>query len=71
MNLTNKLINIESLTVVSYPPESTVKVTVSEEVIPGAFQVTGTYSLKFDTLFSGFNDPQLLQFVNEVLINLP
>lgn len=71
MNLSNKTVTIETLTVVSYPPESSVKVSVSEEVLPGVFKSVGQYVLKFEAIFSGFDDPNLLSNVNVILEQLP
>lgn len=71
MDLSNKIVSIDSMTVVGYPPESTVKVNISEEVIPGVFQQTGHYMLKFEAVFNGFDDPALLALINEKLLQLP
>lgn len=71
MNLSNKTVTIETLTVVSYPPESNVKVNISEEVLPGIFKSVGQYVLKFDAIFTGFDDPNLLSSVNTLLEQLP
>jgi hypothetical protein len=71
MNLQNKNVTIESLSVNSYPPESTVKVAVSEELLPGVFKNLGTYTLKFEMVFNSFNDPNLLAVVADMLEQLP
>jgi hypothetical protein len=71
MILQNKTVTIESLVVVSYPPESSVKVSLTEEVLPGVFKHVGTYTLKFEMIFNGFDDPNLLSVVNEMLLQLP
>lgn len=71
MDLTNKVITIESLSVNSYPPESTAKVQVTQEIAPNIFKEIGTYNLKFEVVFTGFDDPGLMSLVNQALTSIP
>lgn len=71
MNLENKTINIEMMSVVSYPPETTVTVNISEEILEGVFRHIGKYNIKFDNSFHSSSDPALLQLVNEKLSLIP
>lgn len=71
MDLTNKVITIESLSVNSYPPESTAKVQVTQEIAPNVFKEIGTYNLKFEVVFTGFDDPGLMALINQVLTGIP
>jgi hypothetical protein len=71
MDLSNKIVTTETLTVVSYPPESTVRVSVSEEIYPGVFKTVGQYVFKFESIFSGFDDPNLQANINTILEQLP
>lgn len=71
MNLENKTINVEMMSVTSYPPETTVIVNISEEILEGVFRHIGKYSIKFDQIFHSSSDPALLQMVNEKLLLIP
>ena len=71
MDLSNKIVTIETLTVVSYPPEATVKVSVSEEILPQMFKTIGQYTFKFEAVFTGFDDPNLLSGINAFLEQIP
>lgn len=71
MDLSNKTITIDSMAVTTFPPETTVKVSVSSEVLPGMFQVIGQYNFKLEILFSGFDDPNLLEAIRVMLEQLP
>jgi hypothetical protein len=71
MNLENKTVTIEMMSVVSYPPETTVTVNISEEIFEGLFRHIGKYDIKFDSIFHSSSDPYLLQLVNEKLSLIP
>ena len=71
MDLSNKIVTVENLTVVSYPAESTVKVSVSEEILPQVFKTLGQYTFKFEAIFTGFDDPNLLSGINAYLEQIP
>lgn len=71
MNLENKIINIEMMSVTSYPPDTTVTVSISEEILEGVFRHIGKYNIKFDQIFQSSSDPALLQMVNEKLSLIP
>ena len=70
MDLTNKIITIVQMTVNSYPEETTVKVSLSQEISPGVFKVLDTYDLKYDRIFQGTEDAALLAAINETLTGL-
>jgi len=71
MNLENKIVNVVSLSVVTYPPEARVTINVSEEIMEGVFKTIGTYDMKFDILFHSASDPALLNLIYEKLAQLP
>jgi len=67
MDLTNKIITVVYMSVVSFPEETSVKVTVSQEIAPGVFKTLDTYDLKYDRLYNNTSDPALLAAINETL----
>jgi hypothetical protein len=71
MNLSDKTITILGMSVITYPEETTVKVSVSQEVIPGVFKVLDTYDLKIERAFMSTQDPALLLAINEILQTIP
>ena len=71
MDLTNKIVNITYMSVNSYPPETTTKVTISQEILPGVFKTLDIYDLKFDQVYQGTSDAALLAAINEKLTAIP
>lgn len=71
MDLSNKTVIITMLSSTTFPPSTNVEVRVSEEVIPGVHKVVGVYSLNFQELYSGLEEPALLAAVYEQLTSLP
>lgn len=71
MNLTNKQVQVTALSVTSFPPETTAKVEIREEVIPGVYKNIGTYNIKFDVAYTGTDEPALLAAINEKLLAIP
>jgi hypothetical protein len=71
MDLTNKQVHVSTLTVSTFPPETTAKVEVREEVIPGVFKNIGTYNIKFNVAYTGTDEPALLAAINEKLLEIP
>lgn len=71
MDLSNKLIVINTITTTSYPPNTDVEVRVSEELAPGVHRVVGVYSLNFPEVYSGLEHPALMSAVAEVLEGIP
>lgn len=71
MDLTNKQVTIQSLSVNTFPPSTVAKVVVSEEVIPGVFVAVATYDMTFDKTYNGLEEPALLAAINEKLLLVP
>lgn len=71
MDLSNKAVVITMLSSTTFPPSTNVEVRVSEEIIPGVHKVTGVYSLNFQDLYSGLEEPALLAAVHEQLMLIP
>lgn len=70
MDLSNKIVTIVFMSVNSYPEETTVKVSLSQEIAPGVFKTLDTYDLKYDRIFQGTEDPALLAAINDTLSGL-
>lgn len=71
MDLTNKIITILSMSIVTFPPETTVKVEITQEILPGIFKALATYDLKFEQVYQNTSDPALLVAINEKLALIP
>jgi hypothetical protein len=71
MNLTNKQIKIVGMSVLSFPPETTAVVQVSEEIALGISRVLGTYNIKFDATYLSTEDPTLLSAIADKLALIP
>lgn len=71
MNLTNKTITILYMSITTFPAETTVKVDVGQEIMPGIFKTLATYDLKFEQVFQNTADPALLIAINEKLALIP
>lgn len=67
----NKIITVVYMSVNSFPAETTVKVSVSEQVAEGVFRQLDSYDLKFEKIYMATDDPQLLADINEKLAALP
>ena len=53
------------------PPETTVKVNVSTEVITGVYQVVSTFDIKFEKAYLSMEDTELLAAISEKLSSIP
>lgn len=71
MDLTNKIITVSFMSVSAYPVETTVKVVISQEIMPLVFKTLDTYDLKFEAQYQSPSDPALLAAINEKLLELP
>jgi hypothetical protein len=71
MDLTNKIITIAYMSVNSFPPETTVKVNISQQIAEGVFKQLDSYDLKIEKIYMATDDPQLLADINEKLAALP
>lgn len=71
MDLTNKQVTVASMTVGINPPETTVKVNISQEVVPGVFQVLHTFDMKFERMYYSMSDADLLTAISENLALIP
>ena len=71
MDLSNKAVIITALSSTTFPASTNVEVRVSEEVIPGVHKVTGVYSLNFQEVYSGLEEPALLAAVYDQLMLIP
>ena len=71
MNLTNKQVKIITLSVTAFPPETTAKVEIVEEVIPGVYKSTVTYNMTFDTVYTSMDEAGLLAAVHDKLLEIP
>jgi hypothetical protein len=71
MNLTNKIITISYMSVITYPEETTVKVVLSQEILPGVFKTLDTFDLKFEAVYQNTSDPALLAAINDKLSQIP
>lgn len=70
MDLSNKILTVTFITVTTFPEETTVKVTLSQELVPGVFKTTDTFDLKYPVVYKGPEDPALLAAINETLTAL-
>jgi len=59
------------MSVNSFPAETTVKVNITQEVMPGIFKQLDTYDLIIEKSYMATDDPQLLADINEKLSALP
>lgn len=71
MDLTNKTITITYMSVTTFPEETTVKVVVSKEILPGVFKTLDTYDLSFERIYQNTSDPALLVAIREKLTEIP
>lgn len=71
MNLDNRQVTIQSMSVLTYPPVTTVKVVVTEEPIPDVFKVVGNFEVRFEQIFTVIDDANLLALINEKLRLIP
>lgn len=71
MDLSNKAVIITMLSSTTFPPSTNVEVRVSEEVLPNIHKVVGVYSLNFQDLYSGLEEPALLAAVHDQLMLIP
>lgn len=71
MDLANKIVTVVYMSTNSMPHETTVRVSISQEVAEGVFKQLDTYELKFDVLYQSPSDPEMLSAVNEKLAALP
>ena len=71
MNLENKIVHIEYMSVVTYPAQTTVRVLVKEEIAEMVYKTVGDYTLSFDERFDSTTDSALLIAVNEKLSQIP
>jgi hypothetical protein len=67
MNLDNKQVTIQSMSVQTYPPVTTVKVAVTEETLPDVFKVVASFDIRFEQIFTVIDDANLLALINEKL----
>lgn len=71
MDLTNKQVSIEMLQSTTYPPETTAKVIVKEQLTESVSKVIGTYELKFYRVYPGSDEAALLADIQEQLATIP
>lgn len=71
MNLENCNVSITYSSIIVAPPSTTIRVSVSEEVIPGVNKVKGSFELTFDQMFFNHADPALITAINEKLALVP
>jgi len=71
MDLTNKIVNINALSMTTYPPSTLVKVNLTQEVAPGIFKQVDSYDIQIDAGYQSTDDPALLAAINEKLAALP
>ncbi len=71
MDLTNKIISINTLSMTTYPPSTSVKVNLIQEVASGVFKQVDSYDINLDVGFQSTDDPALLAAINEKLAALP
>jgi hypothetical protein len=71
MDLTNKQVHVAALSVTSFPPETTARVEIRQEIIPGVYQNIGTYNIKFNVAYTGTDEAALLAAINEKLLEIP
>jgi hypothetical protein len=71
MDLSNKIVTIVYMSTNSLPHETTVRVSITQEIAEGVFKQLDTYELKFDRIYQSPSDPALLSSVNEKLTALP
>ena len=71
MNIENKQIVIDSLSVTSFPPKTVVTVIIQEEIINNIYKTIGTYTLSFERTYQNTGDPELLAEIASVLEGIP
>ena len=71
MNLENCSVSITYSSIIVSPPSTTVRVSVSAEIIPGVNKVKGSFELTFDQMFFNHEDPVLIAAINERLALVP
>ena len=59
------------MSVTTFPEETTVKVVVSKEILPGVFKTLDTYDLSFERIYQNTSDPALLVAIREKLTEIP
>lgn len=67
MDLSNKIITVTFISVNTFPEETTAKIAISQEVVPGVFKTLDTFDLKYPVVYKGPEDPALLAAINETL----
>lgn len=70
MDLTNKQIKIPFQSTTTFPPQTTVKVEVSEQVGEGVYKVTGVYDFIFDDVYQITEQGALMSKIREKLEQL-
>lgn len=71
MDMTNRQISINRLSVNNIERQTILQVSVTEEVAEGIQRQIGVYDFKINKTFSGIADPQLIPAINEVLASIP
>lgn len=71
MNLTNKNITVISLAVSTFPPETRVKVEVTQKLTDTIYKTLGVYELLIPQVFMGPEEAGLLAEIHSQLSELP
>jgi hypothetical protein len=71
MNITNKQITVDSISITSFPPKTVATVTIQDEIAENIFKSAGTYTLTFDRVYQNSGDTELLADIGEILAGLP
>jgi hypothetical protein len=71
MNLTNKQIQVISLSTNMVTNITVAKISISEQVAPEINKLISQYDLTFNDLYTSPSDPALLSAINEKLALLP
>ena len=67
MDITNKQIRITRTSTISIPAETIVDVDVLQETSPGMRSVVASFEMRFEEIYGGPTDPNLLLAINERL----
>lgn len=70
MDITNKQVTVESMSVTSFPPKTTASVVVREEIATDIFKVVDTFTLSFERAYQNTGDPSLLAAINDKLASI-
>ena len=71
MDLTNKQVSINTMSVSTFPPETTVKVEVRQALTDSVYKTLGTYEIKFPMVYMGSDQAALMAAIYEKLAEIP